>query len=237
MSPATTRTIAGMLESVVDSGTATAAQLSRYAVAGKSGTARRAVGRRGYVAGRYNSSFVALFPADRPQLVVVVRMIDPTVPNSYGGATAGTVVRELLRGTLALPDILDRGGLREVVRPAPTTLARVTPADPTTTASAAGTLVPDHVADAPRPVLVLPDPPVEHQERRRVGEVGRRPDTPAPRTGAVPDVQGRTLREAVRALHGAGFRVVLTDAALGTTTPAAGRVLPAGALVQLGRGR
>jgi len=51
---------------------------------------------------------------------------------------------------------------------------------------------------------------------------------------AVPDVSGLPTRAAVRALHAAGFRVVLVGVGAGASTiPAAGTLLPAGALIRL----
>ena len=53
---------------------------------------------------------------------------------------------------------------------------------------------------------------------------------------AVPMVRGLSVRQAVRVLHAAGFRVDLLPAGLaapGATTPAAGTVVPAGTLVHL----
>jgi hypothetical protein len=51
---------------------------------------------------------------------------------------------------------------------------------------------------------------------------------------AIPDVHGLSLRDAVRSLHLAGFRVLLIPGAAGTTHPAAGSIALPGALVQLG---
>ena len=60
------------------------------------------------------------------------------------------------------------------------------------------------------------------------------PPRPAPRTERpVPDVTGLELRDAVRALHESGFRVVLLDGRGGTTSPAAGTTAPAGAIIRL----
>jgi beta-lactam-binding protein with PASTA domain len=50
---------------------------------------------------------------------------------------------------------------------------------------------------------------------------------------AVPDVRGLPARQAVRALHRAGFRVQLVLGVAGTTSPAAGVVAPAGTVVRL----
>jgi beta-lactam-binding protein with PASTA domain len=50
---------------------------------------------------------------------------------------------------------------------------------------------------------------------------------------AVPEVRGLPTRVAVRALHRAGFRVLLDgSAATGETVPAAGTVLPSGSVVR-----
>jgi len=54
-----------------------------------------------------------------------------------------------------------------------------------------------------------------------------------PRT--VPDVKGLSVREAVRALHGAGFRVRLLSASSSGTLPAAGTLAAPGTIVQLNR--
>ena len=59
----------------------------------------------------------------------------------------------------------------------------------------------------------------------------QKPAVPSPR--AVPDVHGFSLRQAVHALHAAGFRVELDVKGAGDTRPAAGVMLPAGALVHL----
>ena len=52
---------------------------------------------------------------------------------------------------------------------------------------------------------------------------------------AVPDVRGLSVRQAVRALHGAGFRVRLVTGTSSGTSPAAGTMAAPGSLVQLTR--
>nr|MDQ6926898.1 hypothetical protein [Candidatus Eremiobacteraeota bacterium] len=59
------------------------------------------------------------------------------------------------------------------------------------------------------------------------------PVTVTPRV--IPGVSGMTLREAVHALHAAGFRVQLFASPSLTTLPVAGAVALAGTTVQLGR--
>jgi len=102
--------LAHMLRGVVEGGTGREAALSTYSVAGKTGTARRVVGRR-YEAGHYTASFVGLFPAVDPQLVLVVKIDDPE-GDYFGGSTAAPVVRTILEAALATPAVtLDRSRL------------------------------------------------------------------------------------------------------------------------------
>jgi beta-lactam-binding protein with PASTA domain len=52
----------------------------------------------------------------------------------------------------------------------------------------------------------------------------------------VPDVHGLSLRQAVHALHAAGFHVQLERGAVLATAPAAGSLAPVGAVVRLAVG-
>ena len=99
-----------MLRGVVEEGTGRRAALGTYLVAGKTGTARRSVGGH-YLPGHYWASFVGIFPAQDPQLVLVVKLDDPT-GEYFGGSTAAPVVRTILEAALATPGVtLDRGRL------------------------------------------------------------------------------------------------------------------------------
>ncbi|HEY3012284.1 MAG TPA: penicillin-binding transpeptidase domain-containing protein [Gemmatimonadales bacterium] len=82
-----------------EGGTGEEAQLVNYALLGKTGTAVRFEGGR-YVRGEYTASFAALFPADDPQLVVIVKIDNPK-GKYYGGLTAAPVTRTMLQQALA----------------------------------------------------------------------------------------------------------------------------------------
>ncbi len=84
---------------VGEGGTGEEAQLINYTLLGKTGTAVRFQGGR-YVHGQYTASFAALFPADHPQLVVIVKIDNPR-GNYYGGLTAAPVTRTMLQQALA----------------------------------------------------------------------------------------------------------------------------------------
>ena len=75
---------------VYGEGTASLAALTSYELAGKTGTSRRA-GAAGYIAGAYTASFASIFPASDPQLVTVVKLVDPR--GTYGSVTAAPVTK------------------------------------------------------------------------------------------------------------------------------------------------
>lgn len=80
-------------------GTGSKAQVGAYGVLGKTGTARRVV--NGVYVNEYVASFASMFPADDPQLVVVVKIDGPKGGLYYGGDVAAPVVRTMLEQALA----------------------------------------------------------------------------------------------------------------------------------------
>jgi cell division protein FtsI (penicillin-binding protein 3) len=95
-----------------EGGTGEDAQLVNYTLLGKTGTAVRFEGGR-YVEGEYTASFAALFPADDPQLVVIVKIDNPQ-GKYYGGLTAAPVTRTMLQQALASRRVaIDRSRLAD----------------------------------------------------------------------------------------------------------------------------
>ena len=229
-----------MLEAVVDSGTARAADLVTYDVAGKSGTARRSDGRRGYVAGGYNATFAGMFPAQSPQFVIVARLIDPE-GTYFGGVVSGRLVNGILQQALATREAsLDRNALSEVAKDLP--LPEVSPLSPSALVAAQRDSARRDSLKAPLPQVVEPLPTasrvvVELPYGRRGGLVestareGAAEEAPIIR--AVPSVYGLDLRQATRTLSAAGFQVGLVAGMAGRTRPAAGAFARVGSTVQL----
>ena len=87
-----------MLKGVVAHGTGSAAALAEHVVAGKTGTAQKAM-RGGYSPDRVLASFVGYVPADRPRLVILVSVDEPRL-EQYGGKIAAPAFREIAEGTL-----------------------------------------------------------------------------------------------------------------------------------------
>jgi cell division protein FtsI (penicillin-binding protein 3) len=86
MSDSAARTLLAIMQGVTRDGTAKAAAIPGYPVAGKTGTAQKVSGGR-YDPSKYLSSFVGIVPADKPRLVIAV-MIDEPQGTHYGGLVA-----------------------------------------------------------------------------------------------------------------------------------------------------
>jgi cell division protein FtsI (penicillin-binding protein 3) len=162
---------------VEEGGTGGEAQLTSYTVLGKTGTARRFEAGR-YAVGKYTSSFAAIFPADDPQLVVIVKIDNPK-GSYYGGSTAAPVTRTMLQQALASRRVaIDRARLAP-----PAVRVAASP-----TSAAAG-------SPPTRRVLVVSWP-----YQKADSSSG-----PVP----VPNLEGRSVREAALALHRRGLRMSL----------------------------
>jgi cell division protein FtsI (penicillin-binding protein 3) len=235
VSPATAEKVRHLLLDVVDEGTALQAALDNYLLAGKTGTPRGSV-KGHYIAGRYNPNFVGLFPGDNPQYVIVVKL---TAPQSsiFAAETAAPVTKAILQAALAARDAaLDRGKLASSVVPSKRDSARET-------VQQAGMLAPtvtEQVATAAPAPTAQPQPaPPEVGSEPFVVALPMSAPRPTPSVvRPVPDVRGLPLRDAVRSLHGAGFRVRIarvsgSGSSPTSTAPAAGELAPTGTLVRL----
>ncbi|GAC1532852.1 MAG: penicillin-binding protein [Acidimicrobiales bacterium] len=90
VSSETSRQMTAMLTEVVRTGTGTAAAVDGYAVAGKTGTARKSIeGQQGYKEGAYIASFAGFVPAEKPVFTAMVVLDEPTP--IFGGLTAAPV--------------------------------------------------------------------------------------------------------------------------------------------------
>ncbi len=245
MSPNVANKVRHMLLDVVDQGTALQAALDNYLLAGKTGTPRGTV-RGHYVRGRYNPNFVGLFPGDAPQYVIVVKL---TAPQSsiFAAETAAPVTKAILQAAVAARDAaLDRGKLASSIVPT----RKIVPG--AESVAQAGTTAPRPiVAEAPAPSPVDSERDDTARAASAVPFVVTLPlrPQPAPKRPIrpIPDVRGLDLRDAVRSLHNAGFRVQLGRAPSGRdavasagaagssalTAPAAGELAPTGTLVRL----
>lgn len=218
VSPAVSRQIADVLVDVVEDGTGKRARLATFSVAGKSGTTR-AWSDGGYQAGDYFASFVGFFPAEDPQLVVLVKLDRPQ-GTYYGGAAAAPVTRATMEAILAAQQTpLDRRALARVAR------------------SRDGAAFPDGAPGRGARGAAV-------SFASLAPRAGALPATPWPGLGdplvrvTVPDVLGLPARSAARRLHELGLRVLWEGTGpVSSTSPSPGSRLVPGDTVRLASAR
>jgi cell division protein FtsI (penicillin-binding protein 3) len=134
-------------------GTGERAALANFQLAAKTGTARRVVGGH-YAPGQYTASFAAMFPAEDPQIVVVMKIDNPQKGSYFAAQTAAPVTRSMLEQALAARTVaLDRARLSNVT---PTTeRAPLEEADGVVPYVVTWPYLPDSAATAPP--RVVPD--------------------------------------------------------------------------------
>jgi membrane peptidoglycan carboxypeptidase len=195
VSPDVAREVADVLVQAVEDGTGTRARLGTFKVAGKSGTTR--VWSDGvYQTGEYFASFVGFFPAEDPQLVVMVKLDRPQGAY-YGGSTAAPVTRATMEAILAAQETpMDRRALVKIAR------------------AQELTETPQRGSDGELPVvarfaeLLLGGNPGSTAIDGSSVSRWRESVLPEDRTMArVPDVMGLPVRAAARRIHEAGLRV------------------------------
>ena len=97
--PDTAATMTAIMEQVVERGTAKAAQIEGYTIAGKTGTAAKLINGQ-YQKSDYNASFVGFAPSRNPALTILV-VIDSPHGNGYtGGAVAAPVFKRIAEASL-----------------------------------------------------------------------------------------------------------------------------------------
>ncbi|MGH2604806.1 MAG: penicillin-binding transpeptidase domain-containing protein, partial [Dehalococcoidia bacterium] len=115
VSTRTAAELTGMMEEVVEDGTARTAQIEGYTIAGKTGTAQKVVAGK-YSDSDYNASFVGFFPSRKPALTIVVVIDTPRARGHYGGTVAGPIFKRIAEASIR------HLGIAPTINPAPPVL-------------------------------------------------------------------------------------------------------------------
>ena len=92
-SESTSDAVLDMMKSVVSDGTGRNGQVAGYYVAGKTSTAEQGRGN----SQTFTASFVALAPANDPQVAIILNVVNPRGEHGHqGGAVAAPVVANIL---------------------------------------------------------------------------------------------------------------------------------------------
>jgi stage V sporulation protein D (sporulation-specific penicillin-binding protein) len=99
ISKETTKTLLGILETVVSEGTGSNAYVEGYRVGGKTGTAQKILPGGGYSTSEYIASFMGVAPVNDPRIVALV-VVDSPQGGYYGGQVAAPAFKNIVRDTL-----------------------------------------------------------------------------------------------------------------------------------------
>jgi cell division protein FtsI (penicillin-binding protein 3) len=181
-SPETMRNIRELLRLTVSSGTGMQANINGLAIAGKTGTAQKVVGNT-YSQTAYMASFVGFFPANNPKLLCVVVLDNPRGGRHTGGGVSAPVVREVFKRIVNQSDDL----FFEESEPVP--------------------VPPQNYAYETKPaVATMVTQAVEPVQSRQTDELSSRTLlATAVYTNQMPNLTGKTLRQAMGILHGIGI--------------------------------
>jgi len=144
----TASTLTTIMEGVVERGTAKAAQIDGYTVAGKTGTSAKLVDGQ-YSKSQYMSSFVGFFPSRKPMLTVLVVIDTPRNGAYYGGAVSAPIFKRIAEVAIR------HFGIPRTIDPeAPIVIARAATAS---TARPVTFVSPSRTSATPTPDGVMPD--------------------------------------------------------------------------------
>ena len=119
ISPQTARQIGNALRGVVsDRGTAAAAAVPGFTIAGKTGTAQKVASNGGYEHGKYIVSFVGYLPADHPEFVGLVVLDDAQTSKpelNYGGMVAGPIFSRIAEQAARYLDLAPHEEIRKAL--------------------------------------------------------------------------------------------------------------------------
>ncbi|MEY2547054.1 MAG: hypothetical protein QOG48_2171 [Verrucomicrobiota bacterium] len=119
ISPQTARQIGNALRGVVsDRGTAAAAAVPGFVIAGKTGTAQKVDPHGGYDHGKWVVSFCGYLPADKPEFVGLVVLDDAKTDKpelNYGGLVAGPIFSRIAEKAARYLDLQPQEEIRKAV--------------------------------------------------------------------------------------------------------------------------
>ncbi len=236
VSEETARTLQEFMQGVVVEGTAKRAYLDRWGIAGKTGTAYKPAGSRGYDRTKVMASFAGFVPAWDPRLVAVV-VIDEPAGALEGGAVAAPAFRAMVERLVSTSTVPLHSNDAPIVGPSPAREDFVNwegflASHPPRMKRDSGDEGTERVDARTLPNARSAERDEERDDEQSQGvDVAGGAETAADSAGAgarVPDLFGSSLRLAVRTLIDAGFEPIVagTGIVVEQDPPAGARALP-----------
>ncbi|MBM7583310.1 stage V sporulation protein D (sporulation-specific penicillin-binding protein) [Caldicoprobacter guelmensis] len=219
ISPETSKIMREVLESVVTEGSGRNAYIPGYRVGGKTGTAQK-YGPDGKIIPNKNiSSFIGFAPADNPRVIALLMVDEPEAPVTFGSVIAAPYVKNILEDTLkylGVEPVFDEEAqdkVQQVEVPdvigmeVDQAVKALKEAGLEYLADEAGTVVKDQVPK-PGAKVVSGTTVLLYTERKAEGQQqAQGAQTPAEGMVLVPDVRGKSIREANRILVSEGLKL------------------------------
>ena len=179
ISESTAHLLVDFMKGVVTTGSGKRAQVEGVDICGKTGTAQKVKpGGKGYEENSYIASFIGFFPADDPQIVGLITLDSPKTAH-LGGSTAAPVFKNASERIVSLAG---ESILKRVVK-------NILSTEPVETSSG---LIEKKLAQSD-------SQPVDLWNNRVDGKFFRAESTTT-EDSLIPDVRGKTVREAVKIL-------------------------------------
>ncbi len=205
ISEETAKKVTQMLIGAVERGTGVKAAIPGLSIAGKTGTSKQLILGSYEQTSAYTASFVGFYPAQRPQIAMIVLLDKPTT-SIYGGTTAAPIFRRIVQKSLSMitlnpteqQSLAASAAADSVVVP---DIRGLRPSTADTILAKLGL----RLADKSDNGIVLHQAPSAGTSVER-GQVIQIRITPHQKK-AHPDVRGMVLRRAISILHDAGYEV------------------------------
>ncbi|MFP4369865.1 MAG: penicillin-binding transpeptidase domain-containing protein [Candidatus Kapaibacterium sp.] len=192
---------------VVDSGTGQYARVPGLKIAGKTGTSQQVV-RGAYSKSDYTASFAGYFPADNPEIAMIV-VLDKPRGSYYGGSTAAPIFRDIaLRWINSGANTLNAEAFPQFEKPDSIFVPTFTGMEKDEAIGLLNSLDIEHNIEGREGIVIAQYPDagklISVNDRISLQVMAEEIDSAA---FIKPDVKGMTLRNALALLHKAGVSV------------------------------